>query len=249
MKVINGEECYTKQEICNKLNIKEYNVRYMEKVLGMKVYEDPNNKNKRLYPKKCVESMKKLEKYRSLGLEYKVIKMAMEGKVIKLANTSDGLLDAKDVAVTSEIIESEKDESACETYNEVPAVMDNEKSLVGSSVSAVIQQMMETNDIGDVMKQLSLILTGTSVDMTGTIVNIESGIQTVVKQNNDQKRAIKSLNEKLDKMLKEDEKLNRELLKKIEKHDIELVNKLKESMDKSKDKSNKKKSFFRRIFG
>ena len=78
LEVINiiDDELYSIGQICELLGIENFNLRYIEKTVGLKIKR--NNAGERTYSSKDIETLKFIFELKDKGLNYKAIKKVME---------------------------------------------------------------------------------------------------------------------------------------------------------------------------
>jgi len=76
-KIIN-DELYSMDQICELLGIENFNLRYIEKTVGLDIKQ--NNVGEKIYSSKDIETLKSIFELNDKGLDYKAIKKVLNTK-------------------------------------------------------------------------------------------------------------------------------------------------------------------------
>ena len=76
MTIIINDELYSINQICELLGIEDFNLRYIEKTVGLNI--ERNNASEKIYSPKDVETLKFIFELNDKGLDYKTIKKVLK---------------------------------------------------------------------------------------------------------------------------------------------------------------------------
>jgi len=74
--IIINDELYSINQICELLGIEDFNLRYIEKTVGLNI--ERNNASEKIYSPKDVETLKFIFELNDKGLDYKTIKKVLK---------------------------------------------------------------------------------------------------------------------------------------------------------------------------
>ena len=76
MTIIINDELYSINQICELLGIEDFNLRYIEKTVGLNI--ERNNASEKIYSPKDIETLKFIFELNDKGLDYKTIKKVLK---------------------------------------------------------------------------------------------------------------------------------------------------------------------------
>ena len=76
MTIIINDELYSINQICELLGIEDFNLRYIEKTVGLNIKR--NNASEKIYSPKDIETLKFIFELNDKGLDYKTIKKVLK---------------------------------------------------------------------------------------------------------------------------------------------------------------------------
>lgn len=76
MTIIINDELYSTNQICELLGIEDFNLRYIEKTVGLNIKR--NNASEKIYSPKDIETLKFIFELNDKGLDYKTIKKVLK---------------------------------------------------------------------------------------------------------------------------------------------------------------------------
>jgi len=74
--IIINDELYSINQICELLGIEDFNLRYIEKTVGLNIKR--NNASEKIYSPKDIETLKFIFELNDKGLDYKTIKKVLK---------------------------------------------------------------------------------------------------------------------------------------------------------------------------
>lgn len=135
-KIIN-DELYSIGQICELLGIENFNLRYIEKTVGLDIKR--NNAGERMYSSKDIETFKFIFELKDKGLNYKAIKKVLEHQ--------------EEIVVDS--VDNEAEEGLIIPEEKLQKFMSMIKNIIDESIENRVNSKLEgiTNSIETLVKQ------------------------------------------------------------------------------------------------